>query len=231
MISARCGLTGAVGLLAACSTAGDPCDGAATCVRLDVHGTFVETIDQLTLDVVYGSHHATTTAGTAGELVDLPVTTAIILDLPSSPTIEVDIIAAGKLRGALLGAGAASTTVQQGHQGSMLVLLGTATPCIEGALYCGGTETIFAEFGTLYRCTGGIPIFYAKCSFSCSSLGTANGVCAGRGLCRDGGTYCGGHALDGDPNVLYVCEEFDATAPRRCANGCVVRGDGDDVCR
>jgi hypothetical protein len=220
------------GFLAACSNINmDPCAGAATCVSLDVDSLFVESIDQLELDVVYADLHATTTIGMAGTPVSLPLAIPLTLDLPKSPLIQIELVAAAKLRGALLGAGAASTTVQQGYHGALRIFVEPVDPCTEGAVYCGGTIGILRDGQTLYRCTGGVPIFYARCSSGCSPHFEAQGECFGGGLCRDGGAYCGGHVLDGDPSTLYVCMRFEGTTPTQCPNGCLVRGDGDDACK
>jgi hypothetical protein len=88
-----------------------------------------------------------------------------------------------------------------------------------------------ASFTTLYRCSRGVPTFSARCSDGCSPHYSEGGECVGLGLCRDGGTYCGGHVLDGDPNTLYVCRSLDPTDPTLCPRGCQVRGDGDDACK
>lgn len=37
--------------------------------------------------------------------------------------------------------------------------------------------------------------------------------------------------INGDPFTLYVCQNLSGTQPRTCPNGCLVRGDGDDVCQ
>ncbi len=219
-----------VGLLGACGDA-DPCAGAATCVELDLESADLKTIDQLELDVVYAGLHATTTTGTTGNSVDLPLAIPLTLDVPGSPLIQVNLIAAGKLGGSVLGLGAGSTSVQQGFHTSMFILLEPASPCTEGALSCGDTIGILGAGSTLYQCTDGVPIFYAPCSFSCSSISHPQAVCLGLGPCQDGGTYCGGHALDGDPRSLYVCQNREGTMPRQCPNGCLVLGDGHDACK
>jgi hypothetical protein len=219
------------GLLAACRDAGPSCVEATTCVRIDVDGLFVNEIDQLQLDVVYADRHATTTTGTVGTSIDLPLSIPLTLDLPGSPLIEIHIIAAGKLGGRVVGVDAGSTTVPRGNHEVISLLLVTSFPCTEGALYCGGTTGLQAESESLYRCSGGVPIFYARCSRGCSPYFGEDAHCFGGGLCRDGGAYCGGNLLDGDPNTLYVCDLFDGTDPTPCPNGCLVRGDGADTCR
>lgn len=198
---------------------------------LGVDSLVIQTIDQLELDVVYAGHHATITTGTVGKTIDLPSSLPLTLELPGPPLIQVDLIAAGKLGGSVLGLAADSITVQQGHQASARFFL-EPDPCVEGALYCGGTGIgVLADGKTLYRCTGGVPIFYVQCSSGCFPHFEPNAVCTGDGLCRDGGTYCGGHLLDGEPNTLYVCHSFRGTSPMPCPAGCIVRGDGDDACR
>jgi hypothetical protein len=115
------------------------------------------------------------------------------------------------------------------------IFLEPAVPCVEGALYCDGTEaTAGALSGTLYRCTDGVPVFYETCSSGCTDPFEPNGVCfGGAGLCREGGTYCGGNHLDGDPNTLYVCRSFAGTDPMPCPAGCLAYsgGDGIDACK
>jgi hypothetical protein len=226
------------GALAACAVPDDPslpgntdpCADAATCVRLEVDSTVIQTIDQLELDLVYAGHHATITTGTVGQPIDLPVSVPLTLNLPSSPLIDIAIVAAGKLGGNVLGAGAGSTTVQQGHEALASVFLEPSDPCTEGGLYCGASR-VAGDPETIYRCTGGVPIYYFRCSSGCISRSGENAECIGLGLCHDGGTYCGGHIVDGEPNTLYTCLSFAGTMPRSCPNGCQIRGDGNDACQ
>jgi hypothetical protein len=56
-------------------------------------------------------------------------------------------------------------------------------------------------------------------------------ACRGGPLCQDGGNYCGGDKVDGDPKTLYVCMSGLGTKPRECPDGCVVRPGSDDICR
>jgi hypothetical protein len=230
VVIARALLTSAA-LLAGCTTGAAPCAGVPTCVRLDVDGLAVRTIDQLELDLVYADHHATTTVGVRGDPMELPFSIPLTLDLPSPPLITITAIAAGRLNGSVIGLDAATTTVQQGYHASLNLFLSAAHGCTEGRLYCGGTGDAQGDGESLYRCTDQVPIFYMRCSTGCIPRSDDHAVCAGRALCRDGGTYCGGHALDGDPGTLYVCQDFRATTPRPCPRGCVVHGDGDDACQ
>jgi len=223
-------LLASAAVLAGCSTDGDPCDGADTCVQLDVDGLEVRTIDQVELDLIYAGHHATTTVGTIGDAKDLPFSFPLRLDVPD-PLISISVIAAGRLNGTVLGLDAANTTVQQGHHESLRLLLGAAHGCTEGGLYCGGTDDVLADGRSLYRCTRQVPIFYMRCRGSCYPHYDDHALCAADGVCRDGGTYCGGHALDGDPGTLYVCQDFRGVTPTPCPRGCVEHGDGADACQ
>src|SRR5690348_3907460 len=183
--------------LLGCTSTPDPCGDAATCVQIDVDSFRIETIDQLELDVVYGNVHSTTTTGARGTPLDLPVSTAILLDLPG-PLIQLRFVAAARLDGTVLGADFGAVTVQSGHRASTSVDLTTFEPCVEGAIYCGGVGSFSADFATLYRCDHGVPLYYARCSSGCTRNGEPDGLCFGAGLCRDAGTYCGGHLIDGD---------------------------------
>jgi hypothetical protein len=217
--------------LLGCTSAADPCGDAPTCVSVEVDSFLIKTIDQLELDLVYGNVHTTTTTGVRGTPLELPVTTALILDLPG-PLIDIRFVAAARLNGAVLGADAGRVTVQAGHRSSTSVDLTPVNACVEGEIYCAGVGTFSAEFDTLYQCDHGVPLYYAKCPSLCAPLREPGGICySSGGLCHDAGTYCGGHMIDGDPFTLYVCQSFRGTQPRTCPNGCLVRGDGDDVCQ
>jgi hypothetical protein len=224
-------LLASAAVLAGCTTSSEPCAGVATCVRIDVDGLAVHTIDQLELDLIYADHHDTTTVGTIGDPMNLPFSIPLTLDLPGPPLIAISVIAAGRLNGSAIALDADSTTVQQGQHASLALFLSPAHPCNEGALYCGGTIDVLGDGESLYRCTDQVPIFYTRCSTGCFPHYDDGAVCVGGGLCRDGGRYCGGHALDGDPGTLYVCQSFDGITPTPCPRGCVVRGDGNDVCQ
>lgn len=240
---ARIAAAAGAGLLAACTQAelpadsqanppADRCASSATCVLLTVDSLVIRKIDQVELDLVYPGQHATITTGTLGTTIDLPSSFPLTLDLADPPVIQVDLVAAGKLGGSVLGLDTNSIQVQQGQQTSVRFLLQAVGPCVEGALYCGGTEGASGpDIDALYRCIGGIPTFYAACSSGCTRPFEPNGVCFGGGLCRDGGTYCGGDQLDGDPSTLYVCSDFVGTNAVPCPAGCVVRGSGNDACK
>jgi len=46
------------------------------------------------------------------------------------------------------------------------------------------------------------------------------------------GRYCGGDKVNGDPNVLYRCNEGQTiSVVQRCANGCQINKNDDDSCK
>jgi hypothetical protein len=233
MTRARLAALAALALpLAACSDA-DPCAGAATCLRIDVGSTTVTAIDQLELDLVYGDRHATTTTeATGGHTTTLPLATAVVLEVPGAASIAVGVVAAGKLSGTVLGTGAASATLAPRHHATLRIELAPPGSCTAAALYCGG-DMLAGDPQTLYQCNaGGVPLARGPCSYGCLVRPGKDDVCrGGGGTCRDGGFYCGGDKLDGDPQTLYVCMAGAGTAPRQCTQGCIIRTSDDDVCR
>jgi hypothetical protein len=219
-------------VLASCAD-DDPCDGFATCVRVDVHSATVAAIDQLELDIVYGERHATTTTqADGGRTTHLPLATAIALDLPGSDPIAVGVVAAGKLGSMVLGTGAGSARLVPRRRAAIDIELAAVATCTAGAFYCGG-DKLAGDPDTLYQCNnGGVPIARGVCAGGCAVRPGKDDACSGSGgTCRDGGAYCGGDKLDGDPQTLYVCMAGIGTAPRSCVDGCVVRPDDDDACR
>ena len=233
---ARGALGLALGLAAAACSDDDPCAGAATCVRIDVESAAIAKIariDQLELDVVYGDHHATTTTQAAGgRTTELPLATAIVLDLPGGDPVAVGVVAAGKLGASVLGTGAGSTMVAPRQHAAIAIALSPTADCNAGAFYCGGDQ-LAGDPRTLYQCNaGGVPIARGACRDGCLVRPGKDDAChGGGGTCVDGGTYCGGDKLDGDPQTLYVCMAGAGTSPQRCAGGCVVRTGSDDACR
>jgi hypothetical protein len=219
-------------LLASCD-GDDPCAGAATCVRIDVVSETVARIDQLELDVMYGEHHATTTTqAPGGRTTALPLSTALVLDVTGDTALAVGVVAAGKLGASVLGTGAASVRVAPGEHATIIVELSPIEDCVAGAFYCGG-DRLAGDPQTLYQCNaGGVPIARGACASGCLVRPTRDDVCrASPGVCQDGGTYCGGDKLDGDPRTLYVCMGGVGTSPMECPAGCVVRDGDDDICR
>jgi len=224
----------AVALVASCAGGGDdPCAGAATCVRVDVVSQTVAAIDQLELDVVYGQRHATTTTqAPGGRSTPLPLATAIVLDVTDTPELAVGVVAAGKLGARVLGTGAASVVVAPGEHATIVLELSPIDACVAGSFYCGG-DRLAGDPQTLYQCNaGGVPIARGVCGAGCLVRPTRDDVCrATAGGCQDGGTYCGGDRIEGDPQTLYVCMAGVGTSPVRCPSGCIVREGDDDICR
>ena len=210
----------------------DPCAGKSTCVRVDVRSEVVARIDQLELDIVYGDRHATTTTQAAGgRTTSLPLSTAIVLEVPGSAPISVGVVAAGKLGASVLGTGAGSTALAPHGHATVELELTPAADCSAGALYCGG-DRLAGDSRTLYQCNaGGVPLARGACSAGCLVRPGKDDVCDAQGTCRDGGSYCGGDKLVGDPQTLYVCMAGVGTAPKPCADGCVVHASDDDACR
>jgi hypothetical protein len=228
LAAAKFPLVSSVLVLAACSD--DPCDGVAgRCIALHVESTSVDRIDQLELDVLYGDRHGTAT--TSDGVVDLPLTTAI--ELPGDGTLLVGIVAAGKLAGVVLGAGADELEVGAAAHVTMSITLAPTGDCTAGSFYCGG-DMIAGDPQTLYICNGGgVPFARGRCLHGCTVVPGGNDYCEGGDLpCIEPGFYCGGDKLDGDPQSRYRCSGGAGIERMVCPNGCVVAPPGDDdYCR
>lgn len=155
-----------------------------------------------------------------------------IIDVANAPTIRVGVVAAGKLGGFVLGTGAAFTTVDAGHHRGIAIVLAPVEICVAGALYCGGHQ-LAGDSETLYRCnSGSVPTARgARCAHGCAFHTDRDDACLGGPLCQDGGKYCGGDKVDGDPKTLYTCMSLVGVMPKECANGCLVRPGTDDICK
>lgn len=213
----------------------DPCaEIAGTCLAVRVDSSIAGEIDQLELDILYGDRHATTTTqAEGGRVVALPVTTAIELEPAGTEPIWVGVVAAGKLSGVVLGTGAGSAELTPGDRGLIEIRLAETRDCVAGGFYCGG-DKVAGDPDTLYQCNaGGVPLARGRCEYGCVIRPGDDDVCrGGGGTCVEGGFYCGGDKLDGDPQTLYRCEGGVGTAGVECADGCVVSPPGtDDVCR
>jgi hypothetical protein len=219
----------AIVALAACG-APDPCDDVAgACIVLRVESRSVERIDHLELDVLYGDRHGTATTGEAA--VDLPLVTAVELALTDEQ--HVGIVAAGKLSGMVLGTGAASTMLAPDAHVDLVLELAPPAVCEAGGFYCGG-DKLAGDPDTLYQCNGGgVPLARGRCAGGCLIRPTQDDACASvGGTCFEGGFYCGGDKLDGDPQSLYRCAGGVGVDRMTCANGCVIAAAGqDDYCR
>lgn len=223
-------------LLVACGDgeAGDPCDGVAgTCIAVRVTSPAIAAIDLLELDVLHGDRHGTTsTTPEGGGSATLPLATKIVLADVTAVT-PVGVVAAGKLGGNVLGTGAASTSVAPGERAAIEIVLAEPVACVAGGLYCGG-DKVAGDPDTLYQCNGGgVPLARGRCTYGCLVRPTDDDACSGGPMtCIDGGFYCGGNEVDGDPQTRYRCSGGVGTAPMPCANGCVIAPAGeDDDCR
>ena len=94
------------------------------------------------------------------------------------------------------------------------------------------------DAATLYRCDrDGVPKARGRCLAGCIVNATSDDTCRAHddglpGPCTQGGFYCGGDELDGDPQSLYRCDGGAGVFERECADGCVVAASpNDDHCR
>ena len=215
--------------LAACGTT-DPCEGKSTCVTLHVASSTVHRIDQLELDLLFGTVHSTVTTHDGTHTTTLPAETAIVLDISAQVTLGV--VAAGKLGGSVLGTAAGQVAIAPGQHASIDLELVAPVMCVAAALYCGG-DKVAGDPMTLYECdAAGVPQARGTCAYGCIIVPAADDACrGGGGTCVDGGRYCGGDKVDGDPGTLYVCSGGVGTSPTRCANGCEIVPSADDMCR
>lgn len=221
-------------LVAACADA-DPCgEIASACLVVEITSSTVDRIDQLELDIVYGDRHSTTTTQAAGgRVVSLPLSTAIVIEPLTADPLQVGVVAAGKLGGVVRGTGAASASLALDAHDRIVIELAPLAECVAGGLYCGG-DKLAGDPHTLYQCNGGgVPLARGVCGSGCVVRPTANDTCRGSaGTCVDGGLYCGGDKLDGDPQTLYRCSAGAGVSGVVCADGCIVSAAGtDDRCR
>ncbi len=216
--------------LAACTGDG-PCDDiAGACIAVTVEGN-VGAIDQLEVDLLYaGLHRTTSSRPNGGGAAGLPIELAIAIDVSTETT--VGLVAAGKISGNVLGTGSATALLDAQVHTALALVLAPPDTCTPGGLYCGG-DMIAGDPGTLYQCNGGgVPLARGACLGTCAIRPTADDICRGVGTCIEGGNYCGGDKLDGDPQVLYRCTGGVGTNPRTCLDGCIVNPPGtDDRCR
>lgn len=218
-------------LFAACGDT-DPCaDLAGTCVAVRVTSDIVDGVDQLELDLLYGSTHATlATQPDGGGIATLPLVTAIELD--TTTPLRLGVVAAGKLGGNVLGTGAATVDVTPRVRVDLAIVLAEVTACTPGGFYCGG-DKLAGDAQTLYECNGGgVPLARGVCEAGCVIEPGDDDACrAVGGPCVDGGFYCGGDKLDGDPRSLYRCVSGVGVDRQECASRCVVAPAGsDDYC-
>ena len=217
--------------LAACGGDDDPCAASkGTCVTLHVSSPTIASIDALQLDVLYGSFHSTVT-DKGGGTVTLPVETAVELAVPGD--VMPSIVAAGKRGGMVLGTGWGKVAVAAGAHASLDIVLVPQVACVAGSRYCGG-DKVAGDPDTVYECVaGGAPTAHGACPGACVLRTGSDDECAAvGGPCSQGGTYCGGDKLAGDPGSLYQCTNGSGTFVMRCMNGCVINASPyQDACR
>jgi hypothetical protein len=215
--------------LAACGKA-SPCDDVTgACIELHVESATVQRIDQLEIDVRYNDRHGTKT--TSDGVVELPLVTSV--ELPGSQALDVGVVAAGKLAGLVLGTGAGQVMLAKAAHGELTIELSPVADCQAGAFYCGG-DKLAGDASTLYQCNGGgVPLARGKCLHGCVVSPAQDDACdAGPDACKDGGFYCGGDKLVGDPQSLYRCSAGTGIDRVECSDGCVIAPAGsDDHCR
>lgn len=222
--------------LAACGGAPDPCaDAAGTCLALTIsaRGTdSIDRIDQLEVDLLYGDLHDTTTTQPSGGAAELPVTTAIRISVPAAGPAPLAVVVAAKLAGRVLGTGTASPELAPGAHAAAEIELAPPGDCVAGSFYCGG-DKLAGDPGVLYLCNpAGAPLARGRCALECVVNTGNDDACRGvGGPCTEGGYYCGGNEVDGDPQSLYQCIGGAGKNRRACASGCVIRPGQDDACR
>lgn len=217
--------------LAACGGSDDPCAAArGTCVALQVSSPTLARIDALELDVLYGAYHSRVTDPGAGTMA-LPVAVAVELAVPGDVTPSV--VVAGMLDGAVGGAGWGKVAVAAGAHASLSIELVPQVACVAGSRYCGG-DKVAGDPGSVYECVaGGVPSAHGACPGACVLRTGSDDECAAvGGPCSQGGLYCGGDELAGDPGSLYQCANGAGTFVMRCPNGCAVNPPPTkDACR
>lgn len=215
-------------LVAACGD-DDPCAGrSGACIALHVDGD-LEVVDQLELDLLYGGIHSTVTTQRAGATTAPPLVVAIELELAA--LTHVGVVAAGKLGGNVLGTGAAAVELEAGEHRTVEIVLAPPDTCTAGSFYCGG-DKVAGDPQTLYQCNaGGVPLARGRCRVACTVRPGDDDACTDPATCQDGGFYCGGDKLTGDPQSLYTCNGGAGTNRRVCPDGCIIHPGADDRCR
>ena len=94
--------------------------------------------------------------------------------------------------------------------------------------YCGG-HVVAGVSTKLYICNDdGSASILESCAHGCLVRPKPNDD-----LCRcfEGGFYCGGDHIEGDPTTLYRCnKDGSGTLYEHCTKGCIVSPGKDDVC-
>lgn len=212
-----------------CSGDDDVCAGRAdACIALRVDGP-IAVIDQLEVDLLYGGIHATITTQRPGTTTPLPV--VVPIELVFDAATHVGIVAAAKLGGNVLGTGAAAVVLGPLEDRALSITLAPPQDCTAGAFYCGG-DKLAGDPQTLYQCNaGGVPLARGRCRVACSVRPGDDDACTDPEPCVEGGYYCGGDKVTGDPRSLYTCTNGVGTNRMECSDGCLVRPGIDDACR
>jgi hypothetical protein len=212
----------ALGTAASCDAPAACDEIAGTCIALHVRSESITAVDSLQLDLLYGIKHSTTaTALAGGALAELPLVTAIDLGTTSGP-LRVGIVAAGLQRDEVLGTGAITRSVDPGMHVDATIVLQPPEACVAGQFYCGG-HGVAGDPQTLYACdTAGVPRARGLCVSSCGAGTNGMDTCRGEGICNEGGLYCGGNVLDGDPQSRYRCISGKPAERLICETACVI---------
>jgi hypothetical protein len=111
------------------------------------------------------------------------------------------------------------------HAEAAIVLMPPGS-CVAGQFYCGG-RGVAGDPQTLYTCDpDGVPRARGMCLSTCGPAPGGGDTCIGDGLCNDGGLYCGGNVLDGDPQSRYRCVNKVAAERLICPTRCVIAPQG-----
>lgn len=229
-----CAILAAAVATIACGDTTQPCaDISGRCIALHVLSEDIDQIDQLEIDALYGETHDTfALQSTGGQLAALPWQVAVQFEVPAD-RLRIGLVAAGKRSGVVLGAGAVASELGDDEQIDLMLTLSPPGDCVAGGFYCGG-DKLAGLPDTLYECNGGgVPLARGVCAFGCVvDPGRDDGCSAGDETCVEGGFYCGGDKVVGDPRTLYRCEGGQGVDGVECADGCVVAPAGtDDHCR
>jgi hypothetical protein len=221
----------------------DPCAGVAgACLAVHVTSSVLRQVDQLDVAVTIGAVHGMATTQRSGA-TPLPAATAIELGTSIDAPVEIHVAIDAEQAGAVVGSGAAATTIASGEHASVELRLGDVVDggapdlagdvCVSGGLYCGG-DKLAGDPGTLYRCDApAAPSVRGVCSYGCVLRPGRDDEClGGGGLCVTGAFYCGGDKVDGDPQTLYKCQAGGSGVVfKHCPNGCQVNSGSDDACK
>jgi hypothetical protein len=223
----RAALAAISGLAAACG--GEPCEGYATCVALELASDGDDLlVDQLELDLIYGFQLGHTATPATPDETNLPVVVPIRLGVPSEP-LRVSVLVGARRSGVLVGYAAGEVTVAPETHADLELVLGPVVDCgAPASLYCNGPVPDKPGLAsTVYECRADeVPIAHGRCVNGCNAA--RDGCAPGPDPCVGNGRYCGGDKIAGDPQLLYTCD--GSVPPRRCDRGCRVQPQGTDDC-